>query len=142
MTAARARKSLRASLAETGVTPQHSLDLLVAFRRDATKLRYADWDELLDYCRYSAMPVGRHVLDLHGESRDTWAAVRRAVRRVAGAEPSAGLRRRISPTLDRCYLPRDLMAAHGIGMEDVCAARRQRRACGVCSTRCWTAATR
>ena len=57
------------SLAETGVTPRHSLDLLIAFRRDATKLRYANWDELCDYCRYSAMPVGRHVLDLHGEDR-------------------------------------------------------------------------
>jgi farnesyl-diphosphate farnesyltransferase len=63
---------LRASLAETGVTPRHSLDLLIAFRRDATKLRYANWDELYDYCRYSAMPVGRHVLDLHGEDHVTW----------------------------------------------------------------------
>jgi hydroxysqualene synthase len=63
---------LRHSLAETGVTSRHSLDLLVAFRRDATKLRYADWDELYDYCRYSAMPVGRHVLDLHGEDRTTY----------------------------------------------------------------------
>ena len=63
---------LRASLAETGVTPRHSLDLLIAFRRDATKLRYADWGELYDYCRYSAMPVGRHVLDLHGEDRATY----------------------------------------------------------------------
>ena len=62
---------LRASLAETGVTARHSLDLLIAFRRDATKLRYASWDELHDYCRYSAVPVGRHVLDLHGEERAT-----------------------------------------------------------------------
>ena len=35
-----------------------------------TKLRYRDWDDLMDYCRYSAMPVGRFVLDVHGESRD------------------------------------------------------------------------
>ena len=61
--------ALRASLAETGVTPRHAQDLLIAFRQDATKRRYASWDELLDYCRYSAMPVGRHVLDLHGEDR-------------------------------------------------------------------------
>ncbi len=63
---------LRDSLEETGVTPQHALDLLHAFRQDATKLRYASWQELLDYCRYSAMPVGRHVLDLHGEAGDTY----------------------------------------------------------------------
>ena len=49
-------------------------DLLSAFRQDVTKLRYANWNELLDYCRYSAMPVGRFVLDVHGESRDTWPA--------------------------------------------------------------------
>ena len=38
-----------------------------AFRMDVTKLRYRDWDELIDYCSYSAMPVGRFVLDVHGE---------------------------------------------------------------------------
>ena len=36
-----------------------------------TKLRYRDWDDLIDYCRYSAMPVGRFVLDVHGESQST-----------------------------------------------------------------------
>ena len=35
-----------------------------------TKLRYRDWDDLIDYCRYSAMPVGRFVLDVHGEIRE------------------------------------------------------------------------
>ncbi|HBM91292.1 MAG TPA: squalene synthase HpnC, partial [Rhodospirillaceae bacterium] len=45
---------LRESLQKTKVTAQHALDLLTAFKRDATKLRYENWDELLDYCRYSA----------------------------------------------------------------------------------------
>jgi len=40
-------------------------DTLEAFRRDVVKLRYADWGELMDYCRYSAMPVGRFVLDVN-----------------------------------------------------------------------------
>ena len=61
--------ALRAVLAERHLSPLHALDLLEAFRRDVTKLRYRDWDDLLDYCRYSAMPVGRFVLDVHGESR-------------------------------------------------------------------------
>ena len=65
---------LRRSLAETGVSSRHATDLLIAFRRDATKNRYASWDELLDYCRVSAMPVGRYMLDVHGEKRDTYAA--------------------------------------------------------------------
>ena len=46
--------------------------MLRAFKLDATKLRYRDWDDLMEYCRYSASPVGRQLLDLHGESRDTW----------------------------------------------------------------------
>jgi squalene synthase HpnC len=109
---------LRASLAETGVTPLHATDLLIAFRRDATKRRYADWDELFDYCRYSAMPVGRHVLDLHGEDRATY-------------EPSDALCVSLQvlnhlqdcakdlAALDRCYLPEDLLAQCGASLDDV-----------------------
>jgi squalene synthase HpnC len=109
---------LRASLAETGVSPRHSTDLLIAFRRDATKLRYGNWDELLDYCRYSAMPVGRYVLDLHGEDRATW-------------EPSDALCTSLQVlnhlqdaakdllALDRCYLPEDLLGRFGASIEDL-----------------------
>ncbi len=46
--------------------------MLHAFRLDAVKLRYRDWDDLMGYCRYSAAPVGRQLLDLHGESQATW----------------------------------------------------------------------
>src|SRR6185436_5909357 len=61
--------TLRAIMAARSLTPQHAVDLLIAFTRDVTKLRYRDWDDLMDYCRYSAMPVGRFVLDVHGETR-------------------------------------------------------------------------
>src|SRR6201982_3923853 len=66
--------NLRRALAERAMSPRHALDLLTAFRMDVTKLRYENWDELIHYCRYSAMPVGRFVLDVHGESMSTWAA--------------------------------------------------------------------
>ncbi len=95
---------LRASLAETGVTSRHSLDLLIAFRRDATKLRYADWGELYDYCRYSAMPVGRHVLDLHGEDGATYVpsdALCTALQVLNHMQDCA----KDLAALDRCYLP-------------------------------------
>jgi squalene synthase HpnC len=59
--------ALRQALAKTKVGPTNSCELLIAFRMDATKQRYADWDELMTYCRYSAAPVGRQLLDLHGE---------------------------------------------------------------------------
>lgn len=102
---------LRASLAETGVAPRHSLDLLIAFRRDATKLRYADWDELYDYCRYSAMPVGRHVLDLHGEDRATYIpsdALCASLQVLNHLQDCA----KDLAALDRCYMP-------GIAVEDL-----------------------
>ncbi len=41
-------------------------DLLDAFTQDVTKTRYATYDELLDYCRRSADPVGRLLLHLFG----------------------------------------------------------------------------
>jgi len=66
---------LRMSLAATGVPARHGLDLIAAFKLDAVKLRYADWDDLIDgYCMLSAAPVGRYLLDLHGEDRAGWTA--------------------------------------------------------------------
>ncbi len=60
---------LRTSLEETGVDPCHALDLISAFKQDAVKPRYKDWDELMDYCNRSASPVGRYLLELHGEDK-------------------------------------------------------------------------
>ncbi len=111
---------LRKSLAETGTPAQHSRELLVAFRRDATKLRYANWDELYDYCRYSAMPVGRHVLDLHGEDVATHPpsdALCTALQVLNHLQDCAKDFR----ALDRCYLPEDLLAENGAGVADVAA---------------------
>ena len=67
-----AAAAMRHSLIATAMPATHCHDLLTAFRRDATKRRYLDWDDLMDYCRYSAAPVGRQLLDLHGESHATW----------------------------------------------------------------------
>lgn len=59
---------------ERRIDPAHAHELLDAFVQDVTQRRYDDWDELIGYCRLSAMTVGRFVLDVHGESRATWAA--------------------------------------------------------------------
>ena len=131
---------LRASLAETGVTPRHSTDLLIAFRRDATKLRYANWDELFDYCRYSAMPVGRHVLDLHGEERATYApsdALCTSLQVLNHLQDCA----KDLAELDRCYLPEDLLAGAGASVE-ICEPRQPPQDCATCSMRCWIASRR
>ncbi len=116
-----AAAGLRRSLAETGVTDAHARDLLRAFRQDATKTRYADWAELLDYCRYSAMPVGRHVLALHGEGADCVGpsdALSSALQVLNHLQDMA----RDLAGLDRCYLPQDWLVEAGAGMADLQAA--------------------
>jgi len=118
---------LRASLAAIGVTARHATDLLIAFRRDATQQRYASWDELYDYCRYSAMPVGRHVLDLHGEDRATHApsdALCTSLQVLNHLQDCA----KDLAMLDRCYLPRDLLTRHGATIDDL---RRPRQTGGL-----------
>jgi hydroxysqualene synthase len=110
--------ALRASLAETGVPPRHAVELLAAFRQDANKRRYANWDDLYEYCRYSAMPVGRHVLDLHGESpathppSDALCSALQVLNHLQDCRTDL-LR------LDRCYLPLDSMDRHGASPDDL-----------------------
>ena len=114
-------RDLRSALLERGLTDQHALDLLEAFRRDCTKLRYDSWDDLMDYCRYSASPVGRFVLDVHGESRDLWAmndALCNALQVINHLQDCGKDRREI----DRVYIPLDRLAAAGIGVEALDAA--------------------
>jgi squalene synthase HpnC len=111
-----AAKPLRAILAERKLSPRHALDLLRAFRMDAVKNRYATWDELMHYCAYSAAPVGRFVLDVHGESEATWPAsdaLCAALQVINHLQDCAADFR----NLDRVYLPQDALAAQGIGLE-------------------------
>jgi hydroxysqualene synthase len=115
-----AATAMRASLAESGTTAQHCHDVLRAFRLDATKLRYRDWDELMEYCRYSAAPVGRQLLDLHGESRDTWPpsdALCAALQVLNHLQDCADDYR----DLDRVYLPLELMEAAGTTVAELTA---------------------
>ncbi|MBS0524249.1 MAG: squalene synthase HpnC [Proteobacteria bacterium] len=112
--------ALRAVLQAHSLTDQHALDLLEAFRRDVTKKRYADWAELMDYCRYSAAPVGRFVLDLHGEARTLWPAndALCTALQVINHLQDCGKDHR---ALDRVYIPLDALAAQGAAVDDLAA---------------------
>ncbi|GAA0323262.1 squalene synthase HpnC [Sphingomonas oligophenolica] len=105
-------------MAERKLDPVHAHDLLTAFERDCTVNRYADWDGLIDYCRYSAMPVGRYVLDVHGEDRATWPASDAlcAALQVINHLQDCGKDYR---TLDRVYIPAATFAATGARIEDL-----------------------
>jgi hydroxysqualene synthase len=110
-----AASTMRESLLETAMTAEHCHDVLHAFRLDAVKRRYRDWDDLMAYCRYSASPVGRQLLDLHHESRDTWPpsdALCSALQVLNHLQDCGEDYRR----LDRVYLPLEDLAAEGIGV--------------------------
>jgi farnesyl-diphosphate farnesyltransferase len=113
--------AMRESLAATRVTAQHCHDVLRAFRLDATKLRYRGWDDLMEYCRYSASPVGRQLLDLHRESRATWPAsdaLCSALQVLNHLQDCADDYR----LLDRVYLPMRELTAEGVDVAALAAS--------------------
>src|SRR5450631_3661882 len=114
--------NLRRALADRSMSPRHALDVLTAFRMDVTKLRYENWDEVINYCCYSAMPVGRFMLDVHGESQSTWAAsdaICAALQINNHLQDCAKDYR----NLDRVYVPLDELAASGTNVEALGAAK-------------------
>jgi len=109
---------VRARLSEIGVPVVHCRELLVAFKRDAVKPRTADWADLMDYCRYSAAPVGRFLLDLHGESPDTWAASDALCAALQVLNHLQDCRDDFR-ALDRVYLPDDSFRSAGAIVEEL-----------------------
>ncbi len=112
---------LRAVLAERGLPPKHAQDLIAAFKLNVTKLRYRDWDDLISYCALSAMPVGRFVCDVHGESRSVWPAndaLCAALQIINHLQDCKDDYR----NLDRVYVPQDALAASGASVEEIGAA--------------------
>ncbi len=107
---------LRAALAERNLSPKHAQDLIAAFKLDVTKLRYRDWDDLISYCALSAMPVGRFVCDVHGESRTVWpandalCAALQIINHLQDCKDDY-------LNLDRVYIPQDALAASGSNVE-------------------------
>jgi len=110
--------ALRAVLRERNLSPKHAQDLLTAFRMDVTKLRYRDWDDLMGYCTYSAMPVGRFVLDVHGEDRSIWPANDALCAALQVINHLQDCKKDFL-ALNRVYLPEDALAAAGAQVDDL-----------------------
>jgi len=107
---------VRSSLIYTGVPIQHCRDLISAFKQDAVKSRYDDWDELIDYCDRSAAPVGRYLLDLHGVSKDLYPAsdaLCNALQVINHLQDCQEDYRE----MNRVYLPQDWMAGAKIDVD-------------------------
>ena len=104
---------MRESLAEANMGPKHCLDLLAAFKQDAVKQRYRDWSELMGYCELSANPVGRYLLDLHGEAQRYYTAADALCTALQVINHLQDVRRDYR-NLDRVYLPLDWLEGEGL----------------------------
>jgi len=113
---------LRESLAATRVPTVHATELLIAFRQDATKRRYETIDELYAYCRYSAVPVGRFLLDLHRESHDCFSASDALCIALQVLNHMQDCAKDLAE-LDRCYIPIALMNHFGVRIDDLRAGK-------------------
>ncbi|WP_291365612.1 squalene/phytoene synthase family protein [Acetobacter sp. UBA5411] len=115
---ARSAARVREMLLRTGLPFEVATDLLVAFREDAVKSRYASQAELDLYCRYSANPVGRFLLGLHGESDRTFPASDALCTSLQILNHLQDCQKDLL-LLKRCYVPLDLLEAQGLGVEAV-----------------------
>ncbi|MEM6491792.1 MAG: squalene synthase HpnC [Pseudomonadota bacterium] len=109
-----------AALSAAEVDLRHAADLLSAFRQDATKTRYADWGELMDYCSRSASPVGRFLLALHGEDEAGFAASDPLCDALQVLNHLQDLKKD-KLAIDRVYLPGDWMDEAGIDVDALTA---------------------
>jgi squalene synthase HpnC len=101
-------------------------DLLSAFRQDTVKRRYETWDEVLDYCRRSANPVGRLVLLVFGYRDEQLARLSDS---ICTALQLANHWQDLAIDLDkdRIYVPRERLEAHGVTEADLRAGRVEER---------------
>lgn len=113
---------LRTVLQERNLPLEVGSDLIEAFIMDAEKVRYEHWSELLHYCRYSANPVGRFLLLLHGEDEESFApsdALCTALQIVNHLQDvSSDL-----TTLDRCYVPLPWLHEEGAELTNLTAEK-------------------
>ena len=118
--------ALRSLLRQYALPKEPFADLLVAFRQDQTKLTYGTFDELLNYCRYSANPVGHIVLHLicpPTPEQLAWSDSICTALQLANFWQDVDRDRK----LGRCYIPQDVAQRYGVdttGLSDSPEFRR------------------
>ena len=111
----------RSALAAAGVRIDRATRLLRAFRRDAEGLRCGEWGDLLAYCADSADPVGRFLLDLHGERACLYPASDALCTALQVLNHLQDCRDDFLQ-LGRVYLPEAWLEAEGVAAEDLASA--------------------
>ena len=110
--------ALHETIVAKNIPKQPFADLLKAFRYDQTNKRYPTWDTVLDYCVYSANPVGRLVLYLCGYCDEARQKLSDA---TCTALQLANFWQDVSRDLEkgRIYIPLDIAAQHGVTEVDI-----------------------
>src|SRR5262249_6843602 len=114
--------ALRDTVVAKDIPKQPFADLLKAFRQDQTTKRYPDWNSVLDYCVYSANPVGRLVLYLCGYRDEQRQRLSDA---TCTALQLANFWQDVSRDLEkgRIYIPLHAAALHGVSEDDIVSRR-------------------
>ncbi len=111
-------KELKQKFDEFQLSDNLATDLLIAFRQDALGFEYKTWDQLVNYCKYSAAPVGKFMLAIHQENKATYlpatslCVALQIVNHVQDLKYDYML-------LKRLYLPKDIMKKYHITSEDI-----------------------
>ena len=110
--------ALRETIVAKDVPKQPFADLLKAFRQDQVVKRYPTWDSVIDYCVYSANPVGRLVLYLCGYRDEQRQRLSDA---TCTALQLANFWQDVSRDLEkgRIYIPLDRAAARGLTEKEI-----------------------
>jgi len=110
--------ALHQTIVAKNIPRQPFADLLLAFRRDQTVKHYPTWESVLDYCVYSANPVGRLVLYLCGYRDEARQKLSDA---TCTALQLANFWQDVSRDLEkgRIYIPMDVAARHGLSDDDI-----------------------
>ncbi|MGA2299107.1 MAG: squalene synthase HpnC [Candidatus Acidiferrum sp.] len=118
--------ALRETVVAKDIPKQPFADLLKAFRQDQVVKRYATWEAVLDYCVYSANPVGRLVLYLCGYRDDHRQRLSDA---TCTALQLANFWQDVSRDLEkgRIYIPLERAAAHGVTESDIVGKKFSKR---------------
>lgn len=109
---------LRERLLARNIPLERGLDLLSAFKQDAVKRRYDTFAELEDYCTRSANPVGRFLIDLHGEPAALYPASDALCTALQVLNHLQDCQKDLRE-LDRVYIPLDWLKLHASRVEDL-----------------------
>ena len=115
-------QALRAVLLERGLSLDHPRHLLQAFLADARGRPCRSWSDLIAYCRFSAAPVGRFLLDLHGEDRAAWPASDALCTSLQILNHLQDAKQDWAD-LRRLYVPRDWLVQAGLSESDLLGPR-------------------